>query len=322
MTEGFGGVIISDDASGGGAEAWTQIGGVNGNWVRAVMRWDISSLAGKGTISAARAKIQFQPVVRAESFGEVPEEFSFRLYRLAPANADWVDAEVSRDNRKADTPWAGSDGAGTPDVDYLTPEVAKVTFTGGENRVAKEELTFEFTDTSFFQDWVTNPQNNAGFLLISEELEIAGGDSGDSQFVQGTMFPDDIPTSDGGRYPTSVQPNINTVAVPEDRPILEIDFSPSVGVAGDYNGNGVVDAADYVYWRDTLEQTVAAGTGADGSGNGTIGPEDYTFWRERFGNTSGSGAGAAVPEPNCLTYGLVTCAIFFATRRSARSRVE
>ena len=29
----------------------------------------------------------------------------------------------------------------------------------------------------------------------------------------------------------------------------------SAGVDGDYNGNGVVDAADYTVWRDSLGQT-------------------------------------------------------------------
>jgi len=72
---------------------------------------------------------------------------------------------------------------------------------------------------------------------------------------------------------------------------------------GDYNGNGVVDAADYVLWRSTLDQTVGTpGDGADGDVSGTIDAGDYDFWRARFGNVvapPGHGAGliAAVPEP-------------------------
>jgi hypothetical protein len=73
----------------------------------------------------------------------------------------------------------------------------------------------------------------------------------------------------------------------------------AAGPTGDYNGNGVVDAADYTVWRDTLNTNVAAGTGADGNQNGMIDTGDYTFWKTRFGNNVGSGAGlsAAVPEP-------------------------
>jgi PEP-CTERM motif len=82
-------------------------------------------------------------------------------------------------------------------------------------------------------------------------------------------------------------------------------LSPTVtAVAGDYNGNGVVDAADYVLWRNTLGQSVTAGTGADGIADGTITQADYDFWRAHFGNTSGSGSGAltsnSVPEPTTV----------------------
>jgi hypothetical protein len=67
---------------------------------------------------------------------------------------------------------------------------------------------------------------------------------------------------------------------------------------GDYNGNHVVDAADYTVWRDTLGQTVALGSGADGHADGTITQDDYTFWKSRFGNVLPSpGGGSAVPEP-------------------------
>jgi hypothetical protein len=55
---------------------------------------------------------------------------------------------------------------------------------------------------------------------------------------------------------------------------------------GDFNGDGAVNAADYVVWRKT-----------DGSQAG------YDEWRTNFGRTSGSGSAlgsAAVPEPSAL----------------------
>ncbi len=75
------------------------------------------------------------------------------------------------------------------------------------------------------------------------------------------------------------------------------------GVPGDYNNNGVVDAADYVLWRNggPLQNEVASTGVVDGA--------DYDAWRARFGNTSGSGsslsAGAAVPEPGTLALWMV-----------------
>jgi hypothetical protein len=71
-----------------------------------------------------------------------------------------------------------------------------------------------------------------------------------------------------------------------------------VGVPGDYNGNGIVDAADYVLWRNgsTLQNEVAT--------PGMATQEDYNEWRARFGRSAGSASGiavaAAVPEPASL----------------------
>ncbi len=69
---------------------------------------------------------------------------------------------------------------------------------------------------------------------------------------------------------------------------------------GDYNDDGVVDASDYVVWRNTLGTTgLTLGTGADGNGNGEIDAGDHLVWREHFGELAGgSVALATVPEPH------------------------
>jgi hypothetical protein len=71
------------------------------------------------------------------------------------------------------------------------------------------------------------------------------------------------------------------------------------GLAGDYNGNGVVDAADYVVWRKggTIQNEVDS--------PGTVNAADYTAWRQRFGNQNPASAsslgGATVPEPPTIS---------------------
>ena len=77
------------------------------------------------------------------------------------------------------------------------------------------------------------------------------------------------------------------------------------GLAGDYNSDNAVDAADYVVWRKTLGTNgVTPYSSADGSGNGIIDQADYGVWRSHFGQTlpppgAGSGAAAlAITEPS------------------------
>jgi hypothetical protein len=65
----------------------------------------------------------------------------------------------------------------------------------------------------------------------------------------------------------------------------------ALGLPGDYNNDGSVDAADYVVWRKD-----PASHGGD--------PDGYNTWVQNFGN-SGPGSGAqqavgAVPEPATL----------------------
>ena len=67
---------------------------------------------------------------------------------------------------------------------------------------------------------------------------------------------------------------------------------------GDYNFDGIVDAADYVVWRGSFGS--ATNLAADGNGNHMIDSGDYGVWKNNFGAVSpGSGGGlaAAVPEP-------------------------
>ena len=86
-------------------------------------------------------------------------------------------------------------------------------------------------------------------------------------------------------------------------------------VAGDYNGNGRVDAADYILWRNggPLQNEV--------DNPGTVNAADYTEWRARFGNPPGSGAGFgsdAVPEPAALALFAICIAACQVVRQPRR----
>jgi hypothetical protein len=102
---------------------------------------------------------------------------------------------------------------------------------------------------------------------------------------------------------------------------------------GDYNGDGVVNAADYTVWRDTLKQSATSGLWADGSGNGTVDPADYDVWKTHFGQSSqitfsqlsgGSGSSSlgngAVPEPNSAILVFIGMAIAAAGLQGVKHR--
>jgi Tol biopolymer transport system component len=98
----------------------------------------------------------------------------------------------------------------------------------------------------------------------------------------------------------------------------------SVGIPGDYNNNGAVDAADYVLWRKN-------GPLANEVDNpGTVNAADYTAWRARFGNPgSGSGVGLsatgsasdAVPEPNSMALLLAFAGLSNTWRRIRQMKI-
>jgi autotransporter-associated beta strand protein len=84
--------------------------------------------------------------------------------------------------------------------------------------------------------------------------------------------------------------------------ILQLMFTGATGgLAGDYNDDGIVNAADYVVWRNA----VASGGSLinEGDNPGTADQGDYTYWKTNFGATAGSGSdvASAVPEPTSVT---------------------
>jgi hypothetical protein len=83
-----------------------------------------------------------------------------------------------------------------------------------------------------------------------------------------------------------------------------IVLTAGAGVVGDYNGDNIVDARDYIVWRKN--------PGAHGNAQG------YSDWRTHFGAGSGSGLGdlASIPEPaSCTLVALGMAAIGLISRR-------
>ncbi|HEX4414738.1 MAG TPA: hypothetical protein VH107_13980 [Lacipirellulaceae bacterium] len=78
-----------------------------------------------------------------------------------------------------------------------------------------------------------------------------------------------------------------------------VDASAAVGLPGDFNNNGVVDAADYVLWRDHLGEPAETPLNGNGDGQHGVDDGDFALWRANFASstTPAPAAAAAVPEP-------------------------
>jgi len=167
----------------------------------------------------------------------------------------------------------------------------------------------EFDQVNVLQDLLRNTEQ----ALIDGTLSVELVDTGSGLFVPtvgdmfkiittttalgtvtGTFATKDLPKAAGGRGLTwQVHYNPGDVT-------LELTYA----LTGDYNGNGIVDAADYTVWRNSLGQ-MGSGLAADGDGDNQIDADDYNVWKSHFGQVApGAGAGsldrAAVPEPSCV----------------------
>jgi hypothetical protein len=87
-------------------------------------------------------------------------------------------------------------------------------------------------------------------------------------------------------------------------------------LAGDYDASGVVDAADYVLWRDTLGSS--SQLAADGDRSGTVDAGDYAVWRRNFGLSaparSADVSRQSVPEPSTLAIAAVAAFLWLISR--------
>jgi hypothetical protein len=207
-------------------------------------------------------------------------------------DATWTDAMWSSTPSES-VPWANAGAVGNfnPTASATTPVSGPV----------DSPTPFVWASTAALvadvQGWLDSPVTNFGWLLINE----------------------DESTTRSIKAFYSSEATLNASGQPLDptwRPSLTITYSAASPPTGDYNGNGIVDAADYVVWRNTLAAPASpAGSGADGNQSGAVDPGDYTYWRNRFGNVGSTASAVSIPETSCCVLAGFVVALAYLTRR-------
>jgi hypothetical protein len=187
---------------------------------------------------------------------------------------------------------------------------------GGDTIAVWSSLAAYLSETQSTMSPRRTTQNAAAVLAYDDNVSLGWPNDNDA----GSIFLANL-TSNPATPSSWTLSNNNNSSTPQqvlaevvDHPGGDVGspgFVPGVisGLDGDYDGNGVVDAGDYVWWRKN-----------DGGADG------YNTWRTNFGRTGAAAAGAAVasvPEPMSemiLAFGAVIFATWVAPTFGRGSR--
>jgi subtilisin family serine protease len=136
--------------------------------------------------------------------------------------------------------------------------------------------TYTYGDTFFPYGDPYNTMNDLDLYLVTMDNQIVTSSFSTEWNVEHIFF--DAPSGD---YKIVVFHSGAGLGTSEEYGLAWWTGSgPPLSAPGDFNGDGSVNAADYVVWRKT-----------DGS------PEGYDEWRANFGNTLGSGSASFTTTP-------------------------
>ncbi len=170
------------------------------------------------------------------------------------------------------------------------------------------------------QFWGANEANKIGEELLT--LELPGME------VNGGVFSMTGTAPSGTQFVRPIALFNNVAGTGSQRNIFFFDASlvlvpdETGGLPGDYNADGVVDAADYTVWRDNVGASDESALNFNGDG-GAVGQSDYHVWRANFGMTSTPNAPQAaspVPEPRIIALLLVAFCVLITGRSFCKDR--
>ena len=99
--------------------------------------------------------------------------------------------------------------------------------------------------------------------------------------------------------------------------IDDVSIDAILPITSDFNGDGIVDAADYTVWRNSLGTTeLEPFTLGDANGDGAVDQLDYDIWKSQYGQVVSmlSASATVAPEPSCLIAVIVGMICFWMSR--------
>jgi hypothetical protein len=228
---------------------------------------------------------------------------------------------------------ADGDGVHSYALNYYEVSVGGFSFPGEADIrsqaievIAGEELTWSFSykllgvdqglgdefraDFRFFEDLSPTDTSSTGSAFIFEDVFYSSAavvPEGEWQTITREFtVPYDSPESpDDNNRPAAgttvyadLRFSINAFTSFGGGQVLFDSATVTRPVSADYNGDGLVDAADYTVWRDT--QGSETDFSADGTGDGVVDDADYNRWVIEYGSTVALSNSLAIPEPGSL----------------------
>jgi hypothetical protein len=164
--------------------------------------------------------------------------------------------------------------------------------------------------------------------IVSQDNSQGNGESW-ALITQGTFLDTELPmarktqgaavsftNTDSYKSYRMVFPTVRDAATAVGMQISDVQFFGTILASptnlGDYNDDGVVDAADYTVWRNALGASDESAINGNGDGGG-ITESDYLVWKSHYGATYPGSGGLSdvsnVPEPRSAFLALLGAAL-------------
>ncbi|MEM6798591.1 MAG: dockerin type I domain-containing protein [Planctomycetota bacterium] len=167
-------------------------------------------------------------------------------------------------------------------------------------------------DASALEDDFDTPLQSAGLATLNAPIGVSLADgfvpsegdtfeliSATGGVVSALINPDNFDP-----LPSGLEWNVIFSSEGVSAVVVSGGIDPGFVIDGDYNGDNIVDAADYAVWRNSLNQT-GGGLPADGNGDGIVDALDLNIWKQNFGRTNVGPPVLATASPEPTAVGLL-----------------